>query len=573
MKKTIRIITAIVLTIIIILCSLWYLFVYDREFTRDILLSCARTCESQGSHNAAAWLYNLAYNQSSSSDAVAVELAQQYKLSGNFTKAEYTLYNAISDGGGVDVYIALSKLYVEQDKLLDAVTMLNSVSNTQIKEQLDALRPAAPVSTPEQGFYNQYISVTLQSGENVMYYSVNGQYPTTFSDPYNAPIPLSDGENIIHALAVNEEGLVSPLSTFGYTVGGVIEKIDFDDDVLEAEIRSALNFDENKELYTNDLWAITSFTVPETAKNYSILKKMVFLKSLTVNSGVSEELHNLSTLSNLTELKITNTAVSEDVIEAIGSLPQLKKLTLSGCSLTNISPLSKTTNVSFLDLSNNAIRNIDALSSMSKLQELNLNHNALTDLTALSANTALTSVDVSHNSITSLAALSTLTALTRLDANTNSLTELGEIGKLTVLSFFSVANNKLTDISQLVSCTALTDLDISSNALTDISGLSSLKNISTFNFSHNQVTAIPAWSSDCALVSIDGSYNELTSLKNLGGLKKLNVVSMDYNKGITSLSALTKCPSLVKVNVYGTGITDVKALTSQSIVVNYNPIK
>ena len=32
--------------------------------------------------------------------AGAIELAEQYKSSGNFTKAEFTLSNAIADGGG-----------------------------------------------------------------------------------------------------------------------------------------------------------------------------------------------------------------------------------------------------------------------------------------------------------------------------------------------------------------------------------------------------------------------------------------------------------------------------------------
>ena len=105
MKKPIQIITAIVLIVAILGCSIWYLFVYDREFTRDMLLGCARSVESTGNHNMAAWFYNLAYAQSDDGDDVAIELAQQYKKSGNYTKAEYTLYQAIINGGGIDVWL------------------------------------------------------------------------------------------------------------------------------------------------------------------------------------------------------------------------------------------------------------------------------------------------------------------------------------------------------------------------------------------------------------------------------------------------------------------------------------
>ena len=111
MKKSIRIILPIVLALAIVICTGWYLFIYDRAFTRDVLLHAARYFESSGNHTVSAWFYNHAYTHAGNSDAVAIELAEQYKESGNYTKAEYTLSHAISDGGGVDVYIALSKTF------------------------------------------------------------------------------------------------------------------------------------------------------------------------------------------------------------------------------------------------------------------------------------------------------------------------------------------------------------------------------------------------------------------------------------------------------------------------------
>lgn len=573
MKKTIRIITTIILVTAILLCSVWYLFVYDRDFTRDVLLSCARTSESHGNHTLAAWFYDLAYAQSDNDDAVAIELAQQYKSSGNYTKAEFTLYNAISNGGGIDVYVALSKLYVEQDKLLDAVTMLNSVSDEQIKQQLDTMRPVAPVSTPDPGFYNQYISVTIDTGNHTVYYSTNGEYPSTQTAPYSEPITLSDGENTISALAVNDKGLVSTLSTLGYTVGGVVELVEFHDPVIEEEIRTALNVSDEAELYTNDLWTITEFNVPEGAKDYTDIKHLAFLKKLTIASGNTDGLLTISALTNLNELVITNTAVSQDVLDCIAKLPFLSKLTLSECSLSGIAPLASATGLTALDLSNNAIRDISCISAMTALQELYLQHNALTDLTAIASLTTLTTLDVSHNSLTTLAPLAALTALTQVDANTNSLTELGSFSKLTALTKLSVASNKLTNIDSLSDCASITDLDISSNQLTNIGCLAAMDGLMNLDFSHNLVTELPAWKKACALVTVDGSYNSLSSLDPLGGLEHLNIINMDYNEAIKSIDVLADCPVLLEVNVYGTAVSDAKALTSQSIVVNYNPVQ
>jgi len=143
MKKAIRILVPLVLTMVILLCTFWYLFIYDREFTRDVLLSAARSFDNNGRHKIAAWFYDRAYRQSGDNDNVAIELAEQYKEIGNYTKAEYTLTKAISDGGGADLYIALSKIFVEQDKLLDAVRMLDNIKNPDIKQHLDRMRPAA----------------------------------------------------------------------------------------------------------------------------------------------------------------------------------------------------------------------------------------------------------------------------------------------------------------------------------------------------------------------------------------------------------------------------------------------
>lgn len=62
---------------------------------------------------------------------LAIRLADAYKKSGNYTKAEYTLVSAITQiPDSVQLYVALSKTYVEQDKLLDAETMLGRITTT-----------------------------------------------------------------------------------------------------------------------------------------------------------------------------------------------------------------------------------------------------------------------------------------------------------------------------------------------------------------------------------------------------------------------------------------------------------
>lgn len=572
MKKIMRILIPIILAIAIVLCTAWYLLIYDRAFTRDMLLSIARYNENHGHHNSATWFYNLAYSQAGDNDAVAIELAEQYKSTGNYTKAEFTLSNAIADGGGIDLYVALCKTYVEQDKLLDAVNMLDNITNEQIKQQLDAMRPAAPATSPEPGFYSQYISATLESSGGTIYFSTNGQYPTTANAPYTQALTLQDGENTIYALAVADNGLVSPVSIFGYTIGGVIQVVEFADSTVETAVREQLGVSAEATLRNNDLWKIKEFIIPTGAKDYADIKHMTFLESLTVENGVAGQISNFSSLANLSTLKISGVAVSQDELAVIAALPLLKNLTLQNCSLSGIAPLQNAKGLVTLDLNNNTIRGLEAISAMQSLQELNLQHNAVADLTPLASLSTLTKLDVSYNALTSLSPICNLSGLTWLDAGTNSITDLGEIGKLTALSFLSVRSNKLTNVSAIAGCNGLTELNISSNQLTDIAGLSSLTKMMYFDFSYNQVTKLPAFPKNCELVKITGSNNKISSLDSLGGLKNLNNINMDYNTDISSVKALAKCPNLIEVNVYATKVKDVTALTDQSIIVNYNPV-
>lgn len=577
MKKAIQIIIPIILVLAIILCTGWYLFVYDREFTRDMLLHAARRLDDNGKHTVAAWFYDCAYKQANDNDAVAIELAEQYKASGNYTKAEYTLTKAIADGGGVELYIALSKTFVEQDKLMDAVKMLDNVKNTAVKEQLEILRPAAPICTPgsvdTNSYYTQYITVTVSAEKGTLYVSSNGEFPSVEKDLYTQGITLKDGANTIHAVTVSDNGLVSPSAIFGFTVGGVIEKISFADGNIEAALREALNAPTDKILYTDDLWQIKEFTVPENTQNLSDLRYLVFLEKLSIMSSVSGQLTSISGLANLKELSVVNTPVSAEELKQIGKLPGLQKLTLSNCSLSTTTGLEAATELTYLDLSSNAIRDITPLGSLLKIQTMNLSHNALNDLTPLSAASTLTQLDISHNNLSKLTPITSIVGLKTLSASNNNIAELTGFQQLTSLQTLSLSSNAITDISFISSCTEITKLELANNGLKDISALSALKQLADLDFSNNKVTKLPQWSSDCALVNIDGSYNQLSTLEPLKGLKHLNNVFMDYNREISSVKALASCPVLIQVNVYGTKVTQVSALTSQSIVVNYDPTR
>ena len=570
MKHSSRKLVPIALALLIIASLVWYCFVYDRDFTRDMLLQQARYHSTHGNPSIASWFYDLAYEHSGQDENVAIELANQFKADGNYTKAEYTLSNAIADGGTAELYIALCQTYVEKDKLLDAVNMLDNIADPQIKAEIDAMRPAAPTADPAPGFYSQYISVNLNASSGTLYYTTDGEYPSTSDEPYSEPFTLSGGETTVQAVSVDENGLVSPRSIFGYTVGGVIEEVFFDDTAIENAVRELIGRTDGEALFSNELWAITSFTVPENAQYLDDLTKLSYLQSLQIEGQTLDSLRFLSSLTDLTELTLISCRFQTDDLTIIAALPKLERLTLSDCSLSTVAGLDKAQNLVYLNLANNTIRNLEPLAALMKLQEIDLQHNALTGLNALSTLTNLQTLDVSYNSLTSIAPLATCTKLSWLNVNNNDLVTLGAVGNLSGLRYLAANSNDLTDISVVSECLSLTELHLASNSIEDITSLANLTRLEVLDFSGNSVAELPAFSDDAALRIIDGSNNQVKSLENLKNQMNLTHVYMDYNK-ITSVAALENCYKLVLVNVYGNDIDDVKALTEHDIIVNWDP--
>lgn len=571
MKKLIHFLVPLLMIVLVIASIGWYLFVYDRAFTRDLLLQQARDNDLKGNTSLSSWFYNLAYGFSGQDENVAIELANQYKASGNYTKAEVTLSKAIRDGATKELYIALCKTYVEQDKILDAVSMLANIPNASIKAELEAMRPAAPQADYPSGYYSQYISVTLSSSEGTtLYYTTDGDYPSIADEPYSAPIELPLGESQVYAVSVADNGLVSPVTILGYTIGGVIEPVIFMDASMEQAIRAALGYDQSHVLYTNDLWQITELEVPSDAMTLEDLIYLTYLENLTVNGRNMSNLQDFAGLNHLKKLDLSGCRFPADSLKTIASLPHLKELNLSNCSLSTLSGLENAESMEILDISNNTIRNLEPLSNMSALSELYLQHNAVTNLTVVGGLSELTVLDVSYNALTSIAPLTGNVRLTKLNAANNQIGDVSAAASLPMLAELNLDYNSLTDISGLSGCASLKTLTVSNNQLSSIDALSGMSTLERLDFSYNSVSSLPDFGANSAMQVIDGSYNALESIDSIAKMADISYIYMDYNK-LTSVDALADCFHLVQVNVYGNEIPDVSALTEHDILVNYDP--
>ena len=571
MKRFFKRLVPFTLALGILASIAWYLLIYDREFTRDFLISQARYFDARGNANFAATLYDLAYDYTGKDEDVAIELANQYKSDGNYTKAEYTLTNAIADGGTADLYIALCKTFVEQDKLLDAVTMLDNIGDPAIRMELDRMRPKAPEADWPDGFYSQYISVSFLKEDGVLYYTTDGDYPSTANTPFENPIDLSGGETSIYAIRVADNGLVSPLTILAYTIGGVIEPAQFADPAMEAAVRQILNVAEDEVIMTDQLWNIKEFIVPQETEVYTDLKLMPYLEKLTVPGMMLDSLSCLADLTELRELDLSGCRFPAGDLKVLAGLTKLENLSLAGCGLSTIAELAGAQNLTVLNLSNNTLRNLEPLIPMNTIRELYLQHNAITALDALSALSQLKKLDISYNTVAVLAPLSQCSQLEWLNAGNNSISNLAGLENFIALTHLDLDHNKLTDVQILGNCTGLTELNISHNNISTISNLWSLNNLVALNCSYNSLKELPEFQEDCPLSILEASYNELESLYAIRKLQQLSYVYLDYNK-LTSINDLMSSSyRLVMVNVYGNPVKDVSKLTASDIIVNYDP--
>lgn len=552
MKRVLKVILPLILIIAILATACWFFFYNRADLTTGLLISQAESMVRNGRYDRAILYYNWAWLLEPHRDDIPIDLADTYVKAGNYTKAEYTLVKAISNQPDLtELYVSLCRTYVEQDKLLDAVQMLDRTTDPTVKAELDALRPAAPVISPESGYYSEYIDVIVESDTAVIYATDDGEYPSSDHDRYASPFTLPSGETTILAIAVDESGLVSPVTLNGYTVGGVVEEIQLNDPAVDATVREQLGLSASAPLMSDLLWSITHLTLPDTVRDLSDLPRFTGLQSLVIQNVSGLDFTILSQLPALQSLDLSGCTISSNAMEAIGSLSELQALVLNGCALTDIS----------------------AFSQLTQLTNLRLSNNSLTDIGIVSLMVNLETVDFSNNPISSIAGLSTCSKLKYVDVSGCSINTLGSLSGKSKLDTLFAANNQIKQIDDLSGCKALSVLDITDNYVSDISVLAQLPALTRFEGDHNQITEIPDFHENtCKLIFFGVDYNEIEDVSGLAGIDSLNYLNIDYNK-VKDLLPLADNYNLVQVNAWDNAITEesVQALQEHSIILNYNP--
>ena len=229
------------------------------------------------------------------------------------------------------------------------------------------------------------------------------------------------------------------------------------------------------------------------------------------------------------------------------------ELNLGGLNLTDITVLSRCSQLKKLDLRDNNIQDISALTELRDLEWLCLWNNKVEDLMPLMSLTQLRYLDVDTNAVTDIAVLAYLPELEEVWLNNNTLNGFDSLSGLSKLTRLGLKNTGITDgdLSLLYGLEKLRELGLEGNEALTAEAVETLKEHldKSCTVIHGELRHTVQWGgrtfySDAT--EIDASGLGIESLDGLEHFTRLERLNLSDNR-LTELSplyGLTKLRSL-----------------------------
>jgi Leucine-rich repeat (LRR) protein len=542
-----------------LLTAAWFLF--GKQVLTAYYSGTAERARAEGRHEAAANAIERLIKLDPESPDLRRRAAELLAESGAASRAEYHLREGISLGGPRQAALiaALSELYVRQDKLLDAVALLDGVRGLASGE-VSAMRPDPPEPDTEPGRFENPVVLGFTVPEGHMcYVSLTEEYPSTAA-PWNGPISLPSGETEVRAVAVDPDGVVSELWTGVYTLDNLNFPIVFQEPAIEAAVRAAIGRPEGG-IYSRDLTGVTQLRIEEEHA-YTTLDDLSALPNLEILSLRGENTScDISAVAGLTKLRgIRMEAMRLDSasIEALSGLSALEILVLPRNQLTALTALSTLTALKTLDISGNAVIDLTPLAGLTGLTSLDASQNSVGDLSPLKSLTKLEFLNVAGGRATSLNGLAPLINLVELDISGNQVRDLRALEDMTKLERLNASNNAVERLNPLRGLTELTELNLASNGIESLEPLESLRALKYLTLNANAVVSLAPLKECRALETLDVDKNQVESVEPLRGLPNLRELRVEGNK-LRSLTPLLECPALKSVYAFDNNRISVSA--------------
>jgi internalin A len=261
--------------------------------------------------------------------------------------------------------------------------------------------------------------------------------------------------------------------------------------------------------------------------DYSVLSNLTHLVTLSIRAGGLRDLQVLTNMTGLRSLVLFENSVAD--ISPVTNLTNLASLDLRWNSITNCEALLFwPTNLAILYLGGNALSNAPSFQCLTNLHLLNLEDTQISDLSPLSGLSNVTYLALNRNPITNYSVLSSLTALVNLELRGNSISDISFLTDLSQLAHVDLAYNNITNVSALRRLSRLENLILTGNRTLDYSDLSDLRGLSNL------------WLQDVGMTNLI----VLTNLSNLSGLRYLSI----EQNGIRNIPVVEVAKSLTNLN-------------------------
>jgi Leucine-rich repeat (LRR) protein/fibronectin type 3 domain-containing protein len=296
------------------------------------------------------------------------------------------------------------------------------------------------------------------------------------------------------------------------------------------------------------------------------LATMTSLKMLNLSHNDIVDISPLANLVNLTVLDLSSNKITN--IAAISNLKNLQFLDLSSNAIKDVTPIEGIgQSLLSLDISYNPIpvSQLNFIKSWTQLHNLGMSgfNFGNSEITFLSKFTNLTSLDLGFNRISNITPLASLTGLRELFLYSNMIKDISPLANLKNLEWLNAGANLISDLSPLSNLMKLHFLDLELNQISDISPLANLSNLEILNLNFNNITLkyTPSFDKMLHLLWLMLDSNSISDFNIVSTVPDLWILDISSNN-ISDLSPISSMKNLLRIDLSSNKISDMNAIVN-----------
>lgn len=282
----------------------------------------------------------------------------------------------------------------------------------------------------------------------------------------------------------------------------------------------------------------------------------------------------------------TNTGINPSK-EELHSIINIKRLKVNHL-MQDAGPVSRLTNLEYLDLSDSKIDNLSPLSGLHNLKTLNISNTTVSDLSPLANNKNLKELNIENTKVKSLQPLHEINSIMLIHADGTDLTsdEVIELKKMQrqvtviyqtdflnqwwgfledtwrdIFNAHLLCNSKPTP-EQLQSIVDIEEIVIApENAVHSLEPLSMMAFLRELTVNNNQINDLSPLTDKEYMEVLSVSGNPVDNITPLSGLHALKSLNLE-NTQVSDLTPIESLKNIKVLNIGGTSVRNLKPLTN-----------